>query len=788
MAGNQRLKTRAARRKIMPAVEPGVLNGTGDVGRLDKIHGSPWARHFVHKIHQLCEFNRAKPMPRFEKDTRRLDRWLQGSLDDERTNFLAAFIDQASMIQANRPYRITGSRGLVARTLDFLHMSEGGEGFRKLLKLTALNYYMSNFGGAVYLNRVDPVQASYLPHMQAWDWQLPAVNQMFATDPTLFAPRDDYVYPVEYDGTPWTRYDYFRIASMPSTITQTWGVGRCALYRCIQIAKMTSAIYEYIYDLVSPDSAKGIVTIQGMNWDEFLSALTGSEAVNEQDITKTNGFIPGDGLGDILVLADRDNEIDVKFVTLGRLPEGFFLDQWVRWTLTSFATNLGFPLDEFIGMPSNRLLGQSGSEVESGERRGGTKGGAEFINQTQELMQQLVVPTTVHFEFSERDASAEIQQTQISQMRTEMAVKMFEAAQLIELDEELGEIEREAKRQSQRIINASEARRLLVEWGVLPEWITQTGDDLTLDDGYGNAAQARVQRWRNEAMESPAIKRLAMQPLGEPVVMFEQWVEGDTGLIREHEVVLWDDDNELARPTAWAGYRPIQGEFRTASMAQDWGNQARTTRKKPRLEHAIRSDHADSITRIVRTNLVSGEPLNRDSRESLSSRLYALAQIGRDSVIGRDRMSETNLAEMAGALVNWAGDYTQRFAHTPVEGEATDLKPDRTPLGIQAPILLTLRDELVATIQVWSDDLEAALPEAARERAREIAQDLACRAFAAGQYVAAERVNANRKQWVAGDAVHASLDGAEVPVHDDFQEGIFWAGMKPKCRCEVKVK
>ena len=788
---NKRIKTRLGKRAVIPAINPGSLDSNSKADQQIPGQGTPFAKRIFHKLLSMTDAIRDAPMPPFVLDTRRMDRWLDAVTADERTSFLSAFIDQASMIQSNRRFVLVGPQATVNSTLHMLHMSEGGEGFRRLMKLTALNYYSSNFGGAIYLHRNQPVTAAYRQDIDAWDWSTPPVVELYATDPTEFAPTGDYIYPYDYYGEPWTRFDFIRTVSMPSTRLATWGVGRCPVFRCIQIAQMTSAVYQYIFDSVSPDTAKGIVVVKGMSYDEFVQALMGSEATNEQDAVFKRGSLMTDGAGDIVVLADDEKEIGVKFVQLGRLPDGFFIDQWVRWTLTAFSVNLGFPLEEFIGMPANTLLGQSGAQVTAGVQRGSTKGGSEFINQLQEAMQQYVIPSTVHFEFSDRDAAAEADDIALKKERAAIITSLFGATQLGIIDRNVPEqdTQLEARAKGLHIINDQEARRLLVEWEVLPDWITSV-ENTVISDEYADVSLQTIKSKREQVRDSPAIQRLAANPMGQPVIEYTNFPDPVTGFVRESTTVLWDDDNEIGARATWAGVGPGQWQFLQRASANEWLQRTR----KVALDHALSSDHTTSIARILRRSLTSTSSatiqVSAEDKEELIARVYALAQLGRDNVAARSTLRETTLAQIGGSLYEFARNRVDYMLSSMPPPTDPDQEPEsEKPLAIMPaspnthrPWARQMHDEL----QLQQLMQRAVTDDTLRPMMRSFADDEAAKAFAAGQFVTADVLGKKNKAWTGQCNGHA-MDGEAVGLYQTFSDGAFWAGQTNGCTCSVKV-
>lgn len=758
-SGQGRVVTRAARRVITPAIEPGSIRSNADGQARSN-------RRLLNSLQALCNHYNTEKIPDFTANTRRLDQWLQSSLNDERTGFLSAFVDQASMIQSNLHYRITGAKSLVGRTLDLLHASEGGDGFRKLIKMTALNFYSSNFGGAVFLDRTEPVVASYLPNVDKWYWSTPPVEAMYATDSTLFASNNDYVYPFTYDGEPWSRYDFFRVVSMPSTVLKTWGIGRCPLYRCIQMARMTSALFEHVLNALSPNTAQGVITIKGMSGDEFLAAMAGSESVNEEDNAFRAGYAEGGMLGDIVVLADRDEEIAVKYVQLSRIPDGFFVDQWVRWTLTSFATNLGFPLDEFIGMPSGRLLGQSGAEVQSSATKGSTKGGADFKNSFNDALQAYAIPDSVLFQFADRDETSELAEISIRSAKAKVIIDLFEATQIaiISKGDPANDTLLEAKSKGTHVISRDEARLLLDTWDVLPIKLTGSlNADLIIDDSIYSLSQVRLKEKREQAMDTPQIRRLAANPTSEPVVAHDSWVDKVTGFVNERELVLWDDANELARPTLYRGVSLPESD---ADSTGPNVFKRRLSNKKVTKQMALESEHAGVVTRLLRKNMLAqaeaslGEfvPLREivtaKDADMIIGRLYALVQMGRDTLIGSRQLSDMRVAELAGRSLQYAKDRWIALLGDGRAPEPTTLEEtldDEVGRMVEVTVTANQPDPTATITLDPTHAIMAALEEYIRPRAAEIGDREAGLAFEAGRYLASEI--ANIKFAPSGEAV-----------------------------------
>lgn len=463
-------------------------------------------------------------------------------------------------------------------------------------------------------------------------------------------------------------------------------------------------------------------------------------------------------------------------------------------------------------MPANRLLGESGAEVEAGQSRASSKGQAEFTNILLESLQQLVIPDQVHFEFSERDPSQALGQIDTQSKKVEMLVSLFEATQtaVINRGDELGDTLLEARARGTHLMTSEEARRLGVEWEILPSWFTLSNRDVTATDLYEDTDQVRLRYLRQEYREKPAAYRMAANPKGEPVILYENRVDRDTGLVYESEMVLWDDDNQLSRPAAWAGAGDGKlGVLRSASTPTDWGPTKNRKAKPVRLEHATDSDHTDKITRLLRRRMLEASRqrnegglsemksfLQRDEQESITSNLYALGQLGAQAVYGRLSLQDTQKAAIAGGALSYAAKRTDVLLDKLEEKLAKpsgSIRPDN-PWRKRS-----LDDDLKEAYEAAKLDadvladqgatFEGCLEERVKSLARQVALSEATHAFACGQYVAAKVLGATRKRWSGECGMsHEGLNEKEVKLEEDFEEGVFWAGVEcPGCMCEVTV-
>jgi len=500
-----------------------------------------------------------KPVPQRKPDTRELDRWLSEFWECE--PYLAGMLDQVCMIHANRGWSVMGGKRLVDQFTRKLHGVEGGRGWRYLKRVQALSYLTSNFGGTVEIGR------SRLPRPMAnGSWRLAPVESLYSMDPTLCRLRNDPSYPLEYDNVrdaPWSCYDYYSVVSMPSNREPFFGSGTCPLYRCVKLAQITSGLFDHMNRALNPDKKQGFLSIFGLSFKQFMGLIRESKAANRND------NVGMDEMGDYVILADNQIKPEMELLQLTRIPEGVDITEWANLVWIGYAMNLGFQPEEFIGSHNNTLLGQSGAEVAAGERRASSKGGGDFILQDQEMMQRLVVPERLHWEYMERDPAAEFGDVEVVAAKAQVIRELFEAVSISDIDE--GERIIDAQRSSPKLLSVQEARRWAVEWGVMPKWITAEEENVTESD----VGQLRMKRLRDEAMGSERFRRSLEYSRDEPVVQYKYWVDveksrdrDDYGRAMSSTVMLWSSGAEALRPMVWPVEKRIYQERADVSLEE----------------------------------------------------------------------------------------------------------------------------------------------------------------------------------------------------------------------------
>ena len=256
---------------------------------------------FERVIRRLRKFYCGSTPPKFERDTRALDEWVHNCVFE--SQWLTGLIDQASMIHANRNYAITGGPVVVRRFKRMLAESSHGRGFRQLVKMAAMQYYMSNFGSVIGLHRPSRNVVEDLGNGMS-EVRFSPVDLIYTLDPLNFSPNLSFnadeanEFPWFYQGDKVGAFDIMRVVSMPDYRYDTFGIGRSAAYRCCQTMLITSAIYHHVHGVLDPNMIKGFVTISGYDEHSFEIA---KRSAHEQ------------GEGSLLLLFNPDTDIDIKF-------------------------------------------------------------------------------------------------------------------------------------------------------------------------------------------------------------------------------------------------------------------------------------------------------------------------------------------------------------------------------------------------------------------------------------------------------------------------------------------
>lgn len=418
--------------------------------------------------------------PPYAADSTRLDTWLAKVVKKE--PYLLGILQSVVSIDKNRGWTLVGGKIQVRKFVNILHNFQVAPdlfGWRNGLSVSAQNFYQSNLGAVVEIGRSQsngPLAALY------------------TVDPTKCKLTGKQETPLKYTNGPrdkqfWEPTDYFRVTSFPSPAESMNGLGMCAVYRCIELAKLLVSVFEHDKERLGSKAPKGILTINGVSQSQWLQSLEESTADLK---TLEREYYSG-----VQVLAnDGEPEIKVGLTSLSNLPEQFDHRQFVDMIIYGYALAFGYDPREFWPVSQGSL--GTATESESQFRRASSKGGLDFVLGFQERLQD-ELPETVEFEFEQRDVQGDIAEVEFQKAKLDIISQMYS-----------GSSAQQGGPSSAPLVNFEEARQLMVDAKLIP-------DDWTPEDENAKAADTDD---FGELIEKQRVKRALAKFPDEDIVIY----------------------------------------------------------------------------------------------------------------------------------------------------------------------------------------------------------------------------------------------------------------------------
>jgi len=464
-------------------------------------------------------------VPDYAADSRKRDSWL---LDFPKLEpHLGGVLLGATSIDANRGWSVTGGRNQAIRFSNALHnwvLFPDLIGWRMGFGAFAQNYYNTDFGGAAELGRAG---------------EMGALRGLFHLDSSRCALTGDVEYPIKYKPQKgklqkWKATDYLRTASQVSTDEKYNGLGYCAVSRCIDLAQIMIAVHLHDKEELGAQAPRGIMLLKGITEMQFKTAMLG----RKQDLEGENWQY----YDSVAVLASGDRDIDGKLLALSQLPRDFDREVFTSLLMYGYALAFGYDASEFYPVKYGGL-GRSGESDIQHVKASGKGAKNVTLAFTDAIMRPDIAPSSVVFEFDDRDDDSEISAAAVTQAWATAFRTVREAA--IGNDGQGG-------------ISREEFRILLASKNIIdPAW-TEEEEPSIIDDDEGGAverahaavavatkSQMALRRKRDELLSSPRIHRAAELFPHEQVVRYHYpqrrvqvlWESGENLLQRRSHAV-----------------------------------------------------------------------------------------------------------------------------------------------------------------------------------------------------------------------------------------------------------
>jgi hypothetical protein len=440
--------------------------------------------------------------PSHSVNSRERDVWLSKVWKLE--PYMAGVINSVTSIDKNRGWTITGGRNQVRRFSKMLHerffYAPDLSGWRMSFGGSALSYYTSDLGSVTEIGR---------------DGQNGPVDSLYFTDPARCTLTGRFDFPLKYDPTdgneqPWAREDYFRIASLPDTAEQLYGLGYCALSRCIELLKIMVGIYQYDNEMLLNKAPRGLLLLKGITQEQWEEAMTARTAKLEGDEKRYYGAV------NVLAQVDPGVELEAQLTALSSLPAEFNQQIFTDLLMFGYALIFGYDPREFWPVTGGQL--GTATETEAQHRKAGAKGGLDFTLGYAEKLQE-EFPDTVQFEFEERDLDGELANAEVEQAQADVVTGIYESG----------------LREGSSLVSRNEARIMLADRGLIDTAWTENEEEAIATDTEDAESKAEAEpvetdmedtrRRIDKALTSERVQRAIWQYPDEPIVQYRFSVE-----------------------------------------------------------------------------------------------------------------------------------------------------------------------------------------------------------------------------------------------------------------------
>lgn len=461
--------------------------------------------------------------PAYSTDSRARDSWLAEYWKQE--PHLAGVMSSVTSIDANRGWSLTGGRNQVLRFLPVFRDADDEAGWRQYITQQSQSYYCCDIGAITEVGR---------------DGAGGPLREIFHLDPTRCRLTGERDTPLKYDRTknPWGPEDFFRMVSMKNIKEDLYGLGFCAVSRCLEMSKIMLALYGYELEQLGVKAPRGLLLLQNISQDQWVEAMRTRDAALDSEMRKYYEMVA------VIAQQGRDS-VDAKLIALSNLPEGFNLEMFTNLLMYSYSLCFGYDSNEF--WPGGGGAMGRGRETDIQHRKGTGKGGMNFMLAYQDQISR-ELPSSLLFEFDARDPEGDLLEAAVAQAYANVVATLFAGGPSTDPGPAGAKGGDGAAAQQQRdtvtpssndnktkgnpkdqlpaaskvtqqkagMITLKEARQLLAMNGVIPMSWTQEEEDVSATDEAGLDIE------KQRLLENPRIQRALEAYPYEPIVRY-QW-------------------------------------------------------------------------------------------------------------------------------------------------------------------------------------------------------------------------------------------------------------------------
>lgn len=302
---------------------------------------------------------------------------------------------------ASFSWTIKGPPRLAEQYQTMLANANMGEGWENFVTKLSIDLYTQDSGAFVEIIRESDSPDAPVIGLANLD-----AARCFHTGhpdvPVLYQDRENSFHYLKW-------YQVATISDMPVPAEGKPGLQYCALTRLLRAVRILRDVSIYMQEKIGGRNTRAITLVRGVTPQAIQDAVA-----QHQSRLDSQGLMR---FSTPLMVGSVDPKTEVGFETLelAGLPDGFDLDLTMKQFINQLAMAFRRDYQDFAPLPGGNLGTSTQSEVLHEKARG--KGPGEFRKLIANVVNWLVLPTDVEFEWDEQDPSAEATEAQNKNVR-----------------------------------------------------------------------------------------------------------------------------------------------------------------------------------------------------------------------------------------------------------------------------------------------------------------------------------------------------------------------------------
>ncbi len=328
---------------------------------------------------------------------------------------LASTVYAMSLRNTTFSWKLTGPEQVVGIVQDILHMSDLGRGWRSLISKVSTDLFTQDNGAFMEIIR------------QADSPDSPVIN-IAHLDAERCTRTGNLDIPVLYRDTKGRTHNmkWYQVTTLeefPSPVETMYNVQLCAVSRVLRAAQILRDIGVYQREKISGSNPNAIYITNSIGRREISDAMVQHQA--DQAARGMTMFI----VPLIVAGVDPTSPVSIESIDLKSLPDGFDIDEAMKWYINQLALGFGADYQDLAPLPGGGLGTASQSMILHEKSRG--KGPGAFMQMMEYRFNfHGLIPKNVTFEYDEQDTLEDQAQTDLFFKESDAIKKNIESGAL----------------------------------------------------------------------------------------------------------------------------------------------------------------------------------------------------------------------------------------------------------------------------------------------------------------------------------------------------------------------